>query len=140
MAVGAPVFVEPGERDFSILDPLWLAVALFVVLSAVFAIVVSLIAERWRGFYETTPLRFPRMLAFAPMILVGLVPPFLVGGLLVGVVYASLVAWAPPPQLVRGLRVGVAIVIGLIGAKGIQEITEIEGRDVRPADFVEPEF
>ena len=98
MAVGAPVFVEPGKRDFSILDPLWLAVALFVVLSAVFAIVVSLIAERWRGFYETTPLRFPRMLAFAPMILVGLVPPFLVGGLLVGVVYASLVAWAPPPQ------------------------------------------
>lgn len=140
VAVGTPIFVEPGKRDFSILDPLWLAVALFVALSALFAIVVSLIAERWRPFYETTSLRFPRALAFAPMVLVALVPPFLIGGLLVGVVYASRAAWTPPPLLVRGLRVGVALMIGLIGAKGIQEITEIEGRDPRPADFVEPEF
>ncbi len=35
--------------DFLILDPAWLAIALFVLIPGVYAVVLSLLAERWLG-------------------------------------------------------------------------------------------
>lgn len=45
-AVGGALFIEPGGVDFTVLDPLWLAVALFVALPAFYGVAVSWLVER----------------------------------------------------------------------------------------------
>ncbi len=46
-AVGGTLFVHSGGVDFTLLDPLWLAVAAFVVLPGLAALLVVLLVERW---------------------------------------------------------------------------------------------
>ena len=44
--VGGTLFIQPGGVDFTLLDPRWLAVALFVALPAAYGVALSLLAER----------------------------------------------------------------------------------------------
>jgi hypothetical protein len=44
--VGGSVVIQPGGLDFTLLDPLPLAVAMFIVIPAVFGVAVSLLVER----------------------------------------------------------------------------------------------
>ena len=46
VVVGALV-VHPDGVDFTVLGPLWLAVSLFVLVPAVYAVLLSVVADRW---------------------------------------------------------------------------------------------
>jgi hypothetical protein len=43
--VGGSLVVEPGRPDFSVLEPLWLAVVLFLALPGVYGVLVALVIE-----------------------------------------------------------------------------------------------
>jgi hypothetical protein len=60
-AVGGSQFVHADGVDFTLLEPLWLAVVAFVVLPGLAALVVVLLVERWIG----EPDRRPRPAALA---------------------------------------------------------------------------
>jgi hypothetical protein len=45
--VGGAEVIRPGGIDFTLLDPLWLAVALFVLLPVGYGVLVSMLAERF---------------------------------------------------------------------------------------------
>jgi hypothetical protein len=45
-AVGGAVVIDPDGIDFVVLDPLWLAVAMFVALPALYGVAMSLLCER----------------------------------------------------------------------------------------------
>jgi hypothetical protein len=134
------LLVQPDHRDFSILRPLWLAVASFAVIAFLFGLLVPVVAERLRSFYETTPLRFPHLLAFAPMLL--LLPgfPFLIAGRVVGVMYTAVRAAPTPRWLITAARIGLLAATIALTINGIAQITRLEARDPRPADFIEPVF
>jgi hypothetical protein len=44
--VGGALFIHPDGTDFTLLEPLWLAVALFVLLPAAYGVALSLLTER----------------------------------------------------------------------------------------------
>jgi len=43
---GGTLIINPGGVDFTLLEPLWLAVAMFIALPAIYGVTVSLITER----------------------------------------------------------------------------------------------
>jgi hypothetical protein len=45
--VGGSLVIHPGGIDFTLLDPLWLAIVSFVALPAAFGVVVAALVERW---------------------------------------------------------------------------------------------
>jgi hypothetical protein len=139
-ALTMSLLVQPDHRDFSILRPLWLAVASFAVIAFLFGLLVPVVAERLRSFYETTPLRFPHLLAFAPMLV--LLPgfPFLIAGLVVGVMYTVVRAAPTQRWLITAARIGLLAATIALTINGIAQITRLEARDPRPADFIEPVF
>jgi hypothetical protein len=50
---GGALIIRPGGIDFSVLEPLWLAVAMFVLIPAAYGVSLSVLTERlvrWRGF------------------------------------------------------------------------------------------
>jgi hypothetical protein len=138
--IGTSFLVKPNSRDFAILQPLWLAVALFATVAFLFGLLVSIVAERLRNFYETAPLRLPHVLAFAPMLL--LLPGFalLVPGLVVGVIFALVRAGRTPRWLIVAGRVGLTAVTVALAINGVVHISQLESRDPVPADFIEPVF
>jgi hypothetical protein len=139
-AIGVTFLVKPNSRDFAILRPLWLVVALFVAIAFLFGLLLPIVAERLRNFYERTPLRFPYLLAFVPMLL--LLPGFvvLVPGLVVGLVYALGRAGHTPTSLVVAGRVVLVAATIALAINGVVHIAQLESRDPVPADFVEPVF
>jgi hypothetical protein len=84
LSIGLGPAVVVGDRlvhvdgvDFAILDPVWLAIALFVLIPGVYAVALSLLAERWLaadGFFARAT--WPR--ALAPLVLFGPLVPVLV--------------------------------------------------------------
>lgn len=46
-AVGGAIVIRPEGIDFTLLEPLWLAVAMFIALPAAYGVVLSLVAERF---------------------------------------------------------------------------------------------
>ena len=139
-ALSVSFLVKPDSRDFAILRPLWLAVASFAAIAFVFGLLVPIVAERLRGFYETAPLRFPHLLAFAPMLLLLPLFPLLIAGLVAGVIYALVRASPAPRWLITAARIGLLAATLALTINGIAQITRLEGRDPQPADFIEPVF
>lgn len=140
LGLGTPILVSPGERDFSILEPLWLVVALFVAIPVLYGTLVPVIADRLRPFYESAPMRFPHILAFAPLVFVVLAGVFGISGVFVGFVYAALAGRQIPPWIRRGAQGALAAAVLFAGVTGAGEILDVDGRDPRPSDFIEPEF
>ena len=138
--IGALVLVKPDGRDFSILGPLWLAVALFVMIPFLFGLLIPTVAERLRHFYETAPMRFPHVLAFAPLLFLIPAFTFLVPGLVIGVVYAAMRDGRGQRWLLPAARVAVAAGVTAMAVLGVVRITQVESRDPQPSDFVEPVF
>lgn len=137
---GALVLVNPDGRDFSILGPSWLVVALFVAIPFLFGVLIPAVAERLRHFYETAPMRFPHLLAFAPLLVVIPAFFFLLPGLVIGVVYAATRDRRGQRWLLPAARVVVAAGVTAMAVLGVVRITEVESRDPQPSDFVEPVF
>jgi hypothetical protein len=72
-AIGGALFIRPGGPDFSVLEPLTLAVAMFIALPALHGLTMSLLVER---FLSHPPRRF---IATLVALLVPLVPLLLLG-------------------------------------------------------------
>lgn len=81
VAVGA-LIVHPDGVDFTVLSPAWLAIALFVAIPGTYAALLTVVAERLLH-EESRWWRLPRIVRFAPIALLGLVP-FLVPLLALG--------------------------------------------------------
>ena len=96
-AVGGSQIVHGDGVDFTFLDPLWLAVAAFVVLPGVAALAVVLLVERWLG----NDVRPPH-------------PAFLAAAALAGTV-ALLVAVPAAVAVLLARRLGVTARLAAIG-------------------------
>lgn len=105
IVVGA-MLVHTSGVDFVILKPAWLAVALFVVLPAAYASVVSRVADRWLrpGSWFLSGSR-SRLLSLAPLVLVAPAAPLVVGGAMARAVYQSVPGLRGPGR-VRLMRMG----------------------------------
>lgn len=90
VVVGA-MLVHTGGVDFRILQPVWLAIALFVVLPGLYALMVSRLADRWlrEGSWFLTGSR-RRLLSLAPLALVIPALPIVGVGVLGRVLYQTL--------------------------------------------------
>jgi len=80
VVVGAGI-VNPDRVDFTQLRPRWLAVALFVLIPGLYAVLLTIICERWLS-PEGGFLRAPLPAALAPLILWLPIAPALVAGAL----------------------------------------------------------
>ncbi len=67
-AVGGAVFIRPGGLDFTLVEPLSLAVGMFIALSALHGLVMSALIERLLFLAQR-----PRRLIFTPMLLIPLI-------------------------------------------------------------------
>jgi hypothetical protein len=139
-AITLSLLIKPNGRDFAILRPLWLVVTLFAAIAFLFGLLLPIVAERVRSFYEHAPMRFPHLLAFAPMLLLVPVFPALVPGLIVGVIYSVVRARNAPISLVAAGRVCLIVITAALAINGVVRIAQLEARDPVPADFVEPVF
>lgn len=78
-AVVGAMLVHPEGVDFTVLQPRWLAVALFVAIPGLYAALLTVLAERWLRPDGAWP-QASRRAAFAPLILwLPLAPVLLVG-------------------------------------------------------------
>jgi hypothetical protein len=86
--VGGALVIDPGGIDFTLLEPLWLAIALFVALPALYGVVMSLLVERFRA--EGS--RFARsrvwFLGLLPLVVIGFT-----GASVLAVAAVVLAAW-----------------------------------------------
>jgi len=71
--VGGTLVIRPDGVDFTVLSPLWLAVALFVALPAVYAVSLSLLTERLvrSDSFQQSRWRWVAVLPLASLLLAG---------------------------------------------------------------------
>lgn len=129
--VGGALVIHPGGVDFTVLDPLWLAVALFVLLPGAYGVALSVLTE---GLVRsTTPQR--RWWLWAALLPLGFV--LLVGGpvglgmllllvLGIGVNRSGHVTrlWRSPPVTWLG-RAVVAAALGISGVLLVRDILAV---------------
>lgn len=128
-AIGGAIVIKPDGIDFTVLEPLWLAVAMFVALPAAYGYVVAILVERsfrrpvdkrWRGLIGLV-LVLP-VLPF-PLTL-GLRSPVDIGILIVAILVLVLFArgrgiastWtSPPASWIGRLGLGTVTVLATVG-------------------------
>jgi hypothetical protein len=129
--VGGALVVHPDGIDFRLLEPLWLAVALFVALPAAYGVAMSHLVERLLRRADRSSGRL-WFLGLIPLVLLALSPP---GSLLLlglGVAWAihrnapgaGAAAWASPPVV----WIGRALLLGLTAwsfAALVRDVTQI---------------
>lgn len=116
VVVGA-MLVHTDGIDFHVLQPTWLAIALFVALPGVYALIVSWLTDRWTR-PNAWAMRTSRawMAGLPPLILIGPAVVALAAGMVARLIHQSLPALqrltAMPPWaiLVRAALVGVFLV------------------------------
>jgi hypothetical protein len=87
--VGGSLVIHPDGVDFTLLEPLWLAIVLFVLLPAAYGVAVASLAEGWLRAAEPASRLWlvASVPALLPLVLLGpRALPFLVLALIVGVV------------------------------------------------------
>lgn len=84
-AVGGAMIIRPEGIDFAELDPLSLAVAMFVALPALYGLGMTWLAERWIAKTEESKNYYP-LVAFLPLLGLGLGGPI---GALIGVIVVA---------------------------------------------------
>lgn len=129
--------VDVEGRDFSLLEPSWLAVALLLALGAGGGVALSLVAERLRPFYLEAPTSFPRVLAFLPLVVVA-IPVVAIPVVILGIAYLVIMRIARPSWLLSTMRFAVTAIVALAAVMGIVRLGDIEVRPPRSSDFVDP--
>ncbi len=83
LSIGAGPAVVVGDQlvhvdgvDFTVLEPVWLAIAMFVLIPGVYAALLTVLAERWSA-PDRFFLRGPLPLALAPLLAFGPLAPLL---------------------------------------------------------------
>ena len=91
--------VDPENRDFTILDPVWLAVALCLGLIVTFALLGAVLMDRWAASWPTPDRSVAGIAGLLPFIPLLLLPPVAVGT-------AGAIAWcaARPTSSAPGSR------------------------------------
>lgn len=113
--------VHPGGRDFRLLEPDWLPVALFLAVPAVFVPLLALLVERWLapGSWFATA-AFGRVAAVLGVwALAGYLVPLLLVGMVVGLLWHQVA----PTVRRRTARVLAWVGRALLGALGIWALT-----------------
>jgi hypothetical protein len=87
-AVGGVFVLRPGELDFTLIEPLPVAVVLFIALPALYGVAVALLVERWLKEDSVMRRRGAWIAGLLP-----LVPLALAGGVGIGVALTGLAAW-----------------------------------------------
>lgn len=129
-AVGGALVVNPGGIDFTLLEPLPLAIAMFVVIPALYGVATSLVTEMFlrsaesrskRGWIVVVLLPLLPILALGPLGILVLLATFGVwaAGMMLGRAYPALAGlWRSPPVawLGRAAVAGLTVyaTIGLI--------------------------
>jgi hypothetical protein len=95
--LGGALVIRPGGIDFTRLEPLGLAIAMFVALPAAYGVVVSLLAERFLS--PGSAFRRSRA-SIAGLVVLLPVPLFGIGGLAIAaVLIAALLFWRSAPTI-----------------------------------------
>jgi hypothetical protein len=130
--VGGATVIRPGGIDFTLLDPLGLAVALFIALPAAYGVAVSLLVERFladgsafsrskaliAGFVLLLPLGFFGLIGVAVLALI-------LAAVLLGRAAPEMASlWTSPPVAWIG-RAGLVAVAILWGAALVRDVVEV---------------
>lgn len=111
---GGAAIVEPGEIDFTVLGPQWLAVLLFVALPAAYGVTLSWFVERGTVHPKQSGWSWRAALPLVFLLMIG---PFAVGVILVGLAAWYLGNRYPKSRLVWRTRtvtwIGAGLLIGL---------------------------
>jgi hypothetical protein len=127
--VGGVNILRTEGIDFSLLEPLALAVAMFIAIPAIGAATTSVLSERWLRTERTSMLW---VLGLAPLILVGLGGPttFLLVAVTLALAVSLPVSWLTDRvSMPRGLVVAGRVALGAIGTLGtvalVNDVLEI---------------
>jgi hypothetical protein len=136
-AIGGAIVVEPDGIDFTLLEPSWLAVAMFVVLPAAYGYVVAVLVER--SFRRPVDERWRALIGLVLLVPVlpflltlGLRGPDDIGVVIVAVLVLVLLArrrgiastWTSPPVSWIG-QLGLAVVTLLAAAVLVRDVLAI---------------
>jgi hypothetical protein len=114
--VGGTLIIRPGGIDFTLLDPLWLAMALFVSIPAAFGVVVAWLVERWladpTAFAGRPAVVAGALVALLPFVFLGLRGSIVLAVVALAVVALALVARELARSVGRVLVTGPAVWIG----------------------------
>jgi hypothetical protein len=77
--VGGALVIRPDGIDFTLLDPLALAIAMFIALPAIYGVVVSRLIERWSRRDSGPGASRAWMVGLIPLVLLGLTGPLGIG-------------------------------------------------------------
>ena len=128
-AIGGAAIIDPDGLDFTVLDPLWLAVALFIALPAAFGAALARGVEQlipWAS--DRGPSTFVLLLPLLPIVLF---PVIAVLVALVALAWAALRRWpaagrlwwsAPVTLAGRALGVGATALAAIVLAQDVAEI------------------
>jgi hypothetical protein len=128
-AIGGAAIIDPEGLDFTVLDPLWLAVAMFVALPAAFGAALARGVEQlipWAS--DRGPSAFVLLLALLPIVLFPVIAVLVVLGALA---WAALRRWpavgrlwwsAPVTVAGRALGIGATAIATIALAQDVAEI------------------
>jgi hypothetical protein len=128
-AIGGAAIIDPEGLDFTVLDPLWLAVAMFIALPAAFGAALASGVERlipWAS--DRGPSTFVLLVSLLPIVLFP-VMAVLVG--LVALAWAALRRWpaagrlwwsAPVTVAGRAVGIGATVLAAIVLAQDVAEI------------------
>ena len=128
-AIGGALIIDPDGLDFTVLDPLWLAVAMFIALPAAFGAALA------RGVEQLIPWASDRgrslFVLFVPLLPIVLFPVIAVQVALVVLAWAALRRWpaagrlwwsAPVTLAGRAVGVGATALATIVLAQDVAEI------------------
>ena len=130
--VGGATVIRPGGIDFTLLDPLPLAVAMFIALPAVYGVAVSLLIERFLArdsVFSRSKVGIAGLVLLLPLALFGPIG-LAVGALIVAVVMLGRASpeigslWTSPPVAWIG-RAGLTAVAVVWGVALVRDVIEV---------------
>jgi hypothetical protein len=118
--VGGAGAIRPAGIDFTLLDPLAIAIAMFIALPAIYGVVVSRLIERWLREDSGPGASRAWILGLIPVTLVGLIGPI---GLGVAVAISAL--WIVHRTVPRVDRLSGSAAVVWIGRAGLITVTAV---------------
>jgi hypothetical protein len=130
--VGGAGVIRPGGIDFTLLDPLPFAIAMFIALPAIYGVVVSRLIERWLREDSGPGASQAWTLGLIPLLVVAFLGPVgigvAVGMLVLWIVHRTAPGvarlWGSPPVLRIG-RAGLVVVTAVALTSLVRDITRI---------------
>lgn len=130
--LGGAMIIRPNGIDFTLLDPRWLAVAMFVAIPAIGAAVIGIVAERLLAAGSSVPSHERWLLGLAPFVAVATLGPTALVIVLLALaiaIFGRLVPELSRAITARATAIAARVVLLVIGAGAtvvlVRDITEI---------------